>query len=110
MPVTYKVLGQTSPEATTLSDLYIAPNGSQVIVSSIVVANRSYASPADFRIAISPNGATLASSHYIVYDTEIGPVDSMVFSLGITVDDSDKIIVQSSTGQVSFNAFGMEIT
>jgi hypothetical protein len=65
MPTNYKVLGQSAPSATTATTLYTVPSVTEAVVSSIVIANRD-ASSATFRIAIRPDGATLANEHYIL--------------------------------------------
>ena len=108
MPTTYKVLGQVAPSATTATTAYTCPSATQTIISSIVIANRN-SSAATFRIAIRPNGATLANEHYIAYDVTVGASDSTVLTLGITIDASDVVTVYASTANLSFNLFGSEI-
>ena len=105
---TYKILGQSAPSATTSTDLYTVPSATEVIVSSLVIANRS-ATPATYRVSVSSNGAALANEQYLIYDANIGANDTIALSLGITLDATDKIRVYSSTANLSFNAFGTEI-
>lgn len=109
MPTTYKVLGQSAPSATTATTLYTVPAATTAVVSSIVIANRD-ASSATYRIAIRPDGATLANSQYIAYDVTVGASDSTVLTLGITMDASDIITVYASTANLTFSAFGSEIS
>jgi hypothetical protein len=78
------------------------------VVSTITVANRG-TSNATYRIAIRPDGATLANQHYIAYDATILANDTVALTLGITVDSADIIEVYASSASVSFNAFGSEI-
>jgi glucose-6-phosphate dehydrogenase assembly protein OpcA len=108
MATTYKVLGQVAPSATTATTAYTCPSATQTIISTIVVANRA-ATSATFRIAIRPNGATLANEHYIAYDVTVGASDSTALTLGITIDASDVVTVYASTANLSFNLFGSEI-
>lgn len=108
MPTTYKVLGQVAPSATTATTAYTCPSATQTIISTIVVANRA-ATSATFRIAIRPNGATLANEHYLAYDVTVGASDSTALTLGITIDASDVVTVYASTANLSFNLFGSEI-
>jgi hypothetical protein len=105
----YKVLGQSAPSATTLTELYVVPSGGEAIVSSLVVANRSTSTAASYRIAISPDGATLANEHYLAYDVALAAGNSAALTLGLTVNAADKILVYASNGNLSFNALGMEI-
>ena len=108
MATTYKVLAQSAPSATTATDIYTVPGSTQSIISSIVVANRS-ASAVTYRIAVRPNGATLANQHYVAYDVNVGASDSTTITLGITMDAADVLTVYASTADLSFNVFGSEI-
>jgi glucose-6-phosphate dehydrogenase assembly protein OpcA len=109
MPTTYKVLGQSNPAATTATTLYTVPSATEAVVSTIVIANLT-ATAATFRIAIRPNGATLANSQYIAYDITVGASDSTALTLGITMDAADVITVYASTANLTFTAFGSEIS
>lgn len=106
--MTYKVLGQKSPAATTDFNLYTVSGSKQAIINCITVANRD-ANSATYRISIRPDGATLTTDHYIAYDVQVGSNLSVALNLGITLDTNDVITVQSSSGLVTFNAYGVEI-
>jgi glucose-6-phosphate dehydrogenase assembly protein OpcA len=109
MPTAYKVLGQEAPSATSATTLYTVPSATQVVVSTIAVSNRA-ATSATYRIAIRPAGATLADEHYIAYDSTVGANDSTMLTIGITLDATDVITVYASTADLSFSAFGSEIS
>jgi glucose-6-phosphate dehydrogenase assembly protein OpcA len=109
MPTTYKVLGQSAPSATTLTTLYTVPSATTAVISSIVIANRD-ASSATYRIAVRPDGAAIANSQYIAYDVTVGASDSTVLTLGITMDAADVLSVYGSTANLTFSAFGSEIS
>lgn len=109
MATAYKVLAQSAPSATTATDIYTVPSSTSTVISTIVVANRA-AAPATYRIAVRPNGATLANQHYIAYDVTVGASDSTTLTLGITLDAADVVTVYASTANLSFNAFGSEIS
>jgi hypothetical protein len=49
-------------------------------------------------------------SNFLAYDTAIPANDSVIMTLGITLSGSCQIVVSGSTTDVSFNAFGSEIT
>ena len=109
MATTYKVLAQSAPSATTATSAYTVPSATSAVVSTIVVANRA-ASPATYRIAVRPAGATLANQHYIAYDVTVGASDSTTLTLGITLATTDVVTVYASTANLSFNVFGSEIS
>lgn len=110
MANTYKVLGQANPSATTEAILYTAPSSTQSVVSSITVCNQN-SSSATFRIAVRPSAdSTTAAKHYLVYGTTIAGNDTIVLTIGVTLAASDKILVYPSTGNLSFAAYGSEIS
>lgn len=109
MAVAYKVLGQVATAATTDTTLYTVPSTTQVVVSTIVVCNRGNAS-ATYRIALRPNGATLANEHYLAYDVTIAANDTVPLTLGVTCDASDVFTVRASTANLTFQIYGCEIT
>ena len=109
MATTYKVLGQSAPTAATATSLYTVPAVTEAVISTINVVN-THASTADvIRIAVRPNGATLANEHYIVYGVSLAAGSTFTYTGGITVDATDVITIFSTNGTSSFSAFGSEI-
>jgi len=108
MAMVYKILGQKSPAATTDFNLYTVSGSKQTIINCITVANRD-ANSATYQISVRPDGATKTTDHYIAYDVQVGSNLSVALNLGITLDTNDVITVQSSSGLVTFNAYGVEI-
>lgn len=109
MAVTYKVLGQSNPSATTATTLYTVPSSTSTVVSTITICNQSNASDT-YRIAIRPAGATLANSQYIAYNSVIPAYDSISLTIGITLAATDVVTVYAGTTNLSFNLFGSEIS
>lgn len=110
MPTNYKILGQTAATtAATSYDLYTVASSTQAVVSSIVVCNRDSAA-ATYRISAASAGASIANSQYLAYDVTVGGSDSTVLTLGITLGATDKIRVYASTVNLTFTAFGSEIS
>ena len=109
MPTVYKVLGQVAPSATTNTTLDTVPSATQAIVSTITICNRA-TTTATYRIAVRPAGATLANEHYIAYDVPINANNSTFITVGITLAATDVITVYASTANLSFSAFGSEIS
>lgn len=109
MAFIYKVLGQSAPSATTNTDVYTVGSGKSAIVSTLTIANRS-ATPATYRIAIRPAGATLANQHYLAYDIAIAANDTTTLTLGISLGTSDVVTAYASTGNLSFGVYGTEIS
>jgi len=109
MAITYKVLGQSNPSANTNTDLYTVPSATSAVCSTIVICNQA-ASAATFRIAVRPSGATISTSQYISYDSNLNANDSITMTIGITLAATDIITVRANTTTVSFSLFGSELT
>ena len=109
MATAYKVLGQVAPLATTATAIYTVPSATQAVVSSVTVCNRA-ASSGTFRLAVRPDGATLANEHYVVYDAAIAANDTVVLTIGFTLDAADVLEAYASSADMAFNAYGSEIS
>lgn len=108
MAITYKVLGQASPAADTLTDVYTVPAGNSAVISTVTVCNQTFSNVA-FRLAVRPGNAAIESKHYVSYDTMLPLLDTVSLTLGITMAATDVISVRASSANVSFNVFGSEI-
>ena len=107
MPTTYKILGQITGSSAT-SSLYTSPSGTQTVVSSLVVANRS-TSNSTYWIAAVSSGSTLSAEDWLAFQIPITGSDSTALTLGITLGPFDQIQVSGlPTG--SFNLFGSQIS
>lgn len=109
MAITYKILGQSNPSATTATTLYTTPSGTTAIVSTLQVCNQA-GTAGSFRIAARQGGETLAAKHYLNYDTPIEANDSISFTLGMSLAETDVITVYASSANISFTVFGSELT
>lgn len=109
MAATYKVLGQVNPSATTATSLYTVGAGKSAVISTITVCNQA-STTATYRIAIRPAAATLAALHYISYDATVAANDTTAITIGVTLAATDVVTVYASSGTLSFNAFGSEIS
>ena len=109
MTDTAKVLGQSKPAATTLTDIYTVPGATSAMVSTIVACNQS-ATATTIRISIAIAGAVDTAAQYIVYDTPIAGNGMISFTLGVGLATTDKIRVYNTLATISFNVFGIEIT
>jgi hypothetical protein len=108
MATTYKVLGQVNPSAATATTAYTVPSVTQTVISTITVCNTG-PTPASYRVAVRPDGATLDTKHYIVYDSSLAPQTTDTLTLGLTIDAADVVTVYSSSATLAFNLYGSEI-
>lgn len=100
---------QSAPGAATLTVAYTVPADTSTVISTIVVCNRS-ATPTSFRIAVSPDGASIADPHYLFYDTPIQGNETLMFTVGLTMDETDVLRVYNTLNTLSFNFFPVENT
>lgn len=104
-----KILGQSAPAATTLTDLYTVPALTQTVASSVVVCNRGGTSTT-FRISLAPAGAADAVSQYTYYDVVIPKNDTFVATIGITLATTDKVRVYAGNANLTFTLLGVEVS
>lgn len=109
MPIAYKVLGQSAPAATTNTNMYTVPSATQAIISTISVANRGTGT-ASYRIAIRPDGVSLANQHYLAYDIAIAANDTTLLTTALPMDANDVLTVYASSASITFGAYGSEIS
>ena len=112
MPNSYKILGQVNPSATTVTTLETVPSSTEVVVSTITVANLG-GSAATYRILVQPSAeasGSILNKHYLAYDVTVGANDTTTLTLGLSLATGDVIKVYASTATLAFNAFGSEIT
>jgi len=104
---TPKILGQSKPSATTLTDAYTVPGATTATISTIVVSNQS-ATPTDFRISVAIAGAADTPAQYLYYDIPIPGNNTFAATLGITLGAADVVRVYNTLATCSFNIFGVE--
>jgi hypothetical protein len=109
MANTYKILGQSSPAATTETTLYTVPSSTSTVCSSISICNRG-TTQTTFRVSISQGGGITANKDYIYYDVTLAGNDTFIATIGVTLATTDVIRVYSGNTSLSFQLFGTEIT
>lgn len=109
MAFVYKILGQSSPDIGTLTEIYRVPENNSTILSTITVANRD-TDNIFYSLYVQKSGAEVGDSNqYISFNTTVVGSDTASLTLGITLGANDAIGA-NVTGNVSINAFGTEIT
>ena len=109
MAAIQKVLGQSAPLATTLTDLYTVPASTATVCSSIVVCNRS-GTATSFRVSVAEAGALDANEQYLYYDVTIAGNDTFIATIGLTLAATDVVRCYATDASLTFNLFGQENT
>ena len=104
----YKRLGAEDMAAATDTSLYTVPGGTEAIVSSVVICNRT-ANVATVRLA-HVDGAigAVADEDYIIYDDTIPANGQITIKLGISMEAADSLLARSDIIDVTFIAWGVE--
>ena len=110
MATSYKILAQAAPSATSPTLLY-GPVGTGIstVVSTLTVANRA-ATSATYRISFRQSGDAENNKQYLAYDVSVPANSTASYTLGITLAAADAIYVYASTANLTFQAFGSEIS
>jgi len=99
------VLAQSSPSATTLTDMYTVPERKNV-TGRVIVTNRGITA-ASFRIAIAISGAADANEQYVAWDKAIAGVETGS-TIGFFMNSTDVLRVFASNENLSFTFTALE--
>jgi hypothetical protein len=108
MPTSYKILGQINPNANTLTNVYSTGSAS-AIVGTITIRNFSDAN-ASYSLIVRPTGTTLNTQHYIVRGGVVPFREQVTITGAVTMNANTILVANTSSGSITFNAFGVEIT
>ena len=113
MADTLKVLGQIAlAVADTEEQLYKVPSSTSTTISSIVVANRG-STDRTFIIAVDVgygNGGASATKDFLYKDVTVLANDTFIVTAGITLATTDSVNINGSSTELTFTAFGVEVT
>ena len=89
--------------------LYSCPANTAAVLSSITVTNKNNFG-AYYQVAISDT-SSVSGEDYIVYNDIMAGYETVSLTIGITLDAVQKnLLVNGSSANITFNAFGMEVT
>lgn len=108
MADTIKIIGQSTPSATTLTDIYTVPALKSAVISSVIVCNRGSVSTT-FRVSIAISGAADTPAQYLYYDVPISKNNTFVATIGLSLATTDKVRIFAGNASLSFNLVGVEV-
>lgn len=112
MAQTYKRLGAINPSANTQTNVYVVPAATEAVLSTITVCNQS-ASNASFSIAVmdsSEFNSSAPTHSFIVRGAAVPAADTLVLTMGLTVNTGAVLAANTNSGSLSFGVFGSEIS
>lgn len=101
------VLAQAELTANINTDIYTVPLGYTSIISTITLTQATASSVAVFRIAIRPNGETLANKHYILYGFQVASGYG-IYDVNLPLGSGDVVTARSDVTGMVVNLYGTE--
>ena len=109
----YKILGQITSTANTLSNVYVVPAASAAVINSIHIVNTGVAN-ASYSIAVIPSGQTIGATtlprFFVIRGSVIPTADSAQLDFPITLPAGAVLAANASTASVQISAFGLEVS
>jgi hypothetical protein len=109
MPQAYEILGQISPTANTLTNVFVTGASSSAIVGTITISNFSDAN-ASYSLVVRPINEALSTKHFIVRGGILPARELITITGAVTMNSSAILAANTSDSSVSINAYGVEIT
>jgi hypothetical protein len=114
MPNTYKILGQVNPSANTQANLEVVPAATEVVINSIQISNQNTSTNASYSLMVFPAAefSSPASNgrHFIVRGATIPAGDAATLTLSLSLPAGAIVAANTNSANLSFSAFGVEIT
>ena len=104
----YEILGQVSPTANTLTNVFVTNATTSTVVGTITISNFSDANTS-YSLVVRPINETLANKHFIVRGGVLPARELITITGAVTMNANAILAANTNGGSVSFNAFGVEI-
>lgn len=113
MPNTYKILGQVNPSANTQSNVYVVPAATEAVVNSLTIANQG-TSNVSYSVIVMPSAefASPASNgkYFLIRGSSMPGGDTATLTLSLTLPAGAVLAANTNSADLSFSAFGVEIS
>ena len=106
----YKILGQITPAAGVLTNLHVTGASTEAVVGTITVSGLFETDNSSYSLIVRPINEALDGKHFIVRGAPVFKDDVTIISGAITMGPNTILAANSSTGNASFTAFGVELT
>jgi hypothetical protein len=109
MPQAYEILGQISPTANTLTNVFVTGTSTSAIVGAITISNFSDAN-ASYSLVVRPINEALSTKHFIVRGGILPARELITITGAVTLNSSAILAANTGGSSVSINAYGVEIS
>jgi hypothetical protein len=112
MAQTYKRLGAINPSANTQTNVYVVPAATEAVISTITICNQA-ATNASYSLIVMP-ASTFAdpagAADFVIRGATVPAADTIVLTVGLTANAGTIIASNTNSPNISFSAFGSEIS
>jgi len=109
MAQSYKLLGQVSPTANSLNNVYVTGAGVSAIVGTITLHNFSDANTS-YSLVVRPINETIGAKHFIIRGGILPAREMITITGAVTMNSSVILAANTFSSSVSINAYGVEIS
>ena len=112
MPQTFKRLGAINSTANTQANLYVVPASNSAVVSTITICNQTGAN-GSYSLMVQDStefSNPAANATMIVRGASVPAADTVVLTMGLTMNANSILSANGSFVDISFSAFGSEVS
>ena len=109
MPQSYEILGQISPTANTLTNVFVTGASSSAIVGTITLHNFSD-SNTSYSLVVRPINEAIGDKHFIIRGGVLPARELITITGAVTLNSSAILAANTGGSSVSINAYGVEIS
>ena len=109
MSTAYKLLGQITPTANAMTNLYTTAASTQAIVGTITIHNMNDANAA-YSLLVRPTGDAQSNTHYIIRGGVIPARELITIKGAVAMNAGVLLAANTNYNNIVFNAYGAEIT
>jgi hypothetical protein len=109
MSTAYKLLGQITPTANAMTNLYTTGASTQAIVGTITIHNFSDANAA-YSLLVRPTAVAQSNTHYIIRGGVIPPRELITIKGAVAMNANVLLAANTNSSSLAFNAYGAEIS
>lgn len=109
MSTAYKLLGQITPTANSMTNVYTTATGTQAIVGTITIHNMNDANAA-YSLLVRPTADAQSNTHYIIRGGVIPARELITIKGAVTMNAGVLLAANTNLDNITINAYGAEIT
>jgi hypothetical protein len=112
MPQSFKRLGAINPTSNTQTNVYVIPAATEAVISTVTICNQSSVNASYSLISMTSGeySAPAPVKTFLVRGATVPASDSIILTLGITMNAGSILAANTNNGSISIIAFGSELT